>query len=87
MSLNDLFDWQNWVTLGIGLIALVYLVRRWGPSWRALWQRPEPVSTDACERGTSSARAPSSACGSGCGGCGAVRTPKRDHRITVVSGR
>ena len=77
------FDWQNWVTLGIGLVALVYLVRRWWPTWRGLWQRPLSAEGTACGRALPGAQAPTSACGGGCGSCGSAATPQRDHRITV----
>lgn len=72
-------DWQAGVTLGIGLVALVYLLRRWWPSWRT----PASAPTDACQAQGGSVSAPPAACGSGCGGCGTAQTPRRDHRITV----
>lgn len=77
------FDWQNWVTLGIGLAALIYLVRRWWPTWQGLWQRPVSAEGTSCERAMQGSKAPTSVCGSGCGSCGSAGTPQRDHRITV----
>lgn len=71
------FDWQTGVTLGIGLAALAYLLRRWWPAWRRLWQRPVSAEGTSCERATTAA------CGGGCGSCGSAGMPQRDHRITV----
>lgn len=76
-------DWQTGVTLGIGLAALVYLVRRGWPTWRRLWQQPERADGTPCEQTLAGAPAPTSACGGGCGSCGSAATPQRDHRITV----
>lgn len=77
------FDWQTAVTLGIGLAALAYLVRRWWPAWRGLWQRPESASTMPCKQTAPGVSAPAATCGGGCGSCGSAATPQRDHRITV----
>ena len=77
------FDWQNWVAIGIGLVALAYLVRRWWPTWQWLWQRPVSAEGTSCERAMQGSNAPTSVCGSGCGSCGSAGTPQRDHRITV----
>jgi len=72
------FDWQNWVTLGIGLVALIYLLRRWG-----LGRRPERASAPSCGQLPPGESAPASACGGGCGSCESSGMPQRDHRITV----
>ena len=78
------FDWQNCVAIGIGLVALAYLVRRWWPAWRGLWQRPGSAAGTPCERAAMpGAQAPTAACGGGCGSCGSAASPQRDHRITV----
>lgn len=84
MPAADFFlDWQTGVTLGIGLVALAYLVWRWWPTWRGLWQRPASAEGTPCERALPGAQVPTATCGGGCGGCGSAATPQRDHRITV----
>ncbi|MDE1997921.1 MAG: hypothetical protein KGI91_10070 [Burkholderiales bacterium] len=76
---------QDWIAIGIGLLALVYLARRWWPSLYALF-RPTASGQAGC--GTTegeSANGASSACGSGCGQCGSARSPAvKDHRIQIV---
>lgn len=70
MHTSQVLDWQTWVTFGLGLLALAYLVRRW-------WPR-RTRSAGSC--GTGGAGDTDSACGS-CHGCGTGQgTPVRDHR-------
>ena len=83
MSARVFTDWQTWVTLGIGLVALAYLVRRWAPSWRALWQHPDGMHGMSCDKAPAGAQPPGPGCAAGRGGCGSSGMPQRDHRITV----
>jgi hypothetical protein len=78
---------QTALTILIGLAALVYLLRRWWPTWRSLWRPASPGS--ACA--STQARAgvvvgtPAAACGQGCGQCsGGTTVPARDHRDQPV---
>ena len=65
------WDLQTWVTLGLGLLALAYLVRRWWP------RRSRPATSCGTGQGSSTA---ASGCSS-CEGCGTGQgTPMRDHR-------
>lgn len=65
------WDWQTWVTLGLGLLALAYLVRRWWP------RRSRPATSCGTGQGRSTA---ARGCSS-CEGCGTGQgTPMRDHR-------
>ncbi len=80
MATTMTFDWQAALTLGIGLVALAYLVRRWWPSWRVLWQAPA-----SCPTAGEGVRAPASSCAQGCGGCGSAVTPRRDHRTSPIT--
>jgi hypothetical protein len=64
-------DWQTWVTLGIGLIALAYLVRRWWPRTPAL------PSASTCSTPTASH---SHRGAGGCGSCQGCGTSVRDHQ-------
>lgn len=81
------FDWQTLVTLAIGLVAALYLARRWWPGLRNLFSKapPAPTSGTAChaQQGPS----PAASCGSGCGNCGHPGTPAKDHRIQVIRPR
>lgn len=83
-------DWQTWVTLAIGLLALAYLVRRWWPRTGAI-----PADTDGNGCGTgqpgastgaytgaytgASTGASSGGCQGCSGGCSAPTTPMRWH--------
>jgi len=69
---------QNLIATGIGLIALGYLIKRWWPSWKALFK---PSSAGA------SCGAPAhtaSTCGSGCGQCGSSSAATKEHRIQIT---
>ncbi|MGE5452872.1 MAG: hypothetical protein ACM3VZ_13650 [Acidobacteriota bacterium] len=69
---------QDLIALGIGLLAFVYLARRWWPSARALFKPNAPQA--GCAPSTDAA-----SCGSGCGQCGSA-SPRaaKDHRVHVV---
>jgi len=41
-------NWQTPVTVALGLAAAVYLLRRWWPTWRGLWQRQTAAQAGAC---------------------------------------
>ena len=72
--------WQNLVSLGIVLAAVIYLARRWWPTLGSLMglKSPPPAATKAaCGRADGACKQ--------CGSSGA--TPQRDHRITVVPRR
>lgn len=70
---------QNLIAAGIGLIALVYLLKRWWPSWLALLK--PTVAASGCQTGSQA----SPACGSGCGQCGSANaSARKDHRVHVV---
>lgn len=64
-------DWQTWVTFGLGLLALAYLVRRW-------WPRRAQTAASC---GTGNTTGSASGCSS-CNGCGSGQgtLPMRDHR-------
>lgn len=73
---------QDLIALGIGLLALVYLGRRWWPSMRALI-KPE-ASGPGCDR-PGQGQPSGTSCGSGCGQCGsAAPRVAKDHRVHVV---
>lgn len=76
-------DWQALVTLAIGLVAALYLVRRWWPGLRGLFAAPNASPpTAACS--SNQVASPGASCGSGCGNCGHQATPAKDHRIQVI---
>lgn len=76
---------QDWIAIGIGLLALVYLARRWWPGLRALWRPPAPMQAGCGQTEGERANGASSACGSGCGQCGSAGSPAiKDHRIQIV---
>lgn len=79
-------DWQTLVTLAIGLVAALYLARRWWPGLRNLLaSSTTPPSAAACP--SQQAASPAASCGSGCGNCGHQGTPAKDHRIQVIRSR
>ena len=70
---------QNLIAMGIGALALGYLLKRWWPSWTAMIK--PSTATSGCHNGDTT----SSSCGSGCGQCGSANAPARkDHRIHIV---
>ncbi|MFT3859446.1 MAG: hypothetical protein QM742_18750 [Aquabacterium sp.] len=72
-------DWQTLATLGIGLLALAYLLRRWWPAARGRMGK----SATACGTPAGAASQGGATCGTGtgCGQCGQSQaTPSRDHR-------
>lgn len=72
------WDWQAWVTLGLGLLALAYLVRRWWP------RRHRPAA--ACGTGVNGGVGGAANGCSTCGSCGSgTGTPLRDHRCAAPS--
>lgn len=74
-------DWQTWVTMAIGLLALAYLVRRWWP--RSGGARLAQGGTH-CGAGTPGVPTASGGCQTCSGGCGSgPATPSRDHRATA----
>lgn len=76
-------DWQTLITLAIGLVAALYLARRWWPGLRNLFAAPDASPpTPACS--SNQAASPTASCGSGCGNCGQQATPAKDHRIQVI---
>lgn len=76
---------QDLIAVGIGLMALTYLVRRWWPSAKALF-KPEAAGP-ACGQ-PAEGQLGSAACGSGCGQCGGA-TPRvaKDHRVHWVKSK
>ncbi|MDE2593371.1 MAG: hypothetical protein KGL57_03965 [Burkholderiales bacterium] len=73
---------QDLIALGIGLLALTYLVRRWWPSAKALF-KPGSEAAGCGQPGEGPSGG--AACGSGCGQCGQA-TPRvaKDHRVHWV---
>lgn len=73
---------QDLIALGIGLLALGYLGRRWWPSIRALF-KPDAAATGCGQ--PEDGQSGSASCGSGCGQCGHA-TPRvaKDHRVNWV---
>ena len=69
---------QNLIATGIGLLALAYLLKRWWPSWRALFKTSDAGT--GCGASTGAA----SSCGSGCGQCGSSSTASKDHRMQII---
>ena len=80
-------DWQTLITLAIGLVAALYLVRRWWPGLRNLLTPPAtPPSASTCP--SNQVASPAASCGSGCGNCGHQASPAtKDHRVHVVRTR
>ena len=68
-------DWQTWVTLGIGLIALAYLVRRWWPRTPAL-----PSASTCSTANPTGSPSPGHSGSAGCGSCQGCGTSVRDHQ-------
>ena len=76
--------WQSLIVTAIGVVAVLYLLRRWWPALRGLWQRPVPEAAGATEACGKDVPAPggSKACGGGCSHCGSSSpAPERDHRV------
>lgn len=64
---------QTWIVGLMAAVALLYLLKRWWPTWRSLWktapERPCPDGTGA------------GPCGTSCGQCGSSRErPIKIHR-------
>ncbi|MBI5924271.1 MAG: hypothetical protein HY836_01615 [Aquabacterium sp.] len=77
-------DWQSLTTLGIGLMAVAFLMRRWWPGFKSLFGSPTVAASPnltACGTTLTS----STSCGSGCGNCGHSAAPSKDHRIHIVA--
>jgi hypothetical protein len=81
-------DWQTIATLAIGLMAAIYLARRWWPGFARLFrpvaaeqaQTAAPRVISACGTTTLPSKG-ASGCGNGCGQCGPQTTPTKDHRV------
>jgi len=71
------FDWQSWLACGLGLLAVLHLMRRW-------WPKPQRESASSATPANTGCvvEAPSACGGGGCGSCGASETPIRVHRRT-----
>ena len=78
-------DWQTFVTLAMGLVALAYLARRWWPAVRALVSgggAARRAHGSNCGTADAKASSPSSSCGDGCGQCSRnTVAPKHEHAI------
>lgn len=76
--------WQSLAVLAIGVASALYLLKRWWPALRSLWQRPQAPSLAPSRPCASALPAPTSgsACSGGCSHCGSSgQAPARDHRV------
>jgi len=69
--LTHVWDWQAWASLGIGLAAVAYLLRRWWPRTLAT-QAASTCDTPNPNAGSITSK--------GCGSCSGCGTSVRDHR-------